>query len=82
MVSKEILLSLSFEGVGMKTRKDADFAFTWYSRSLVEIQSDARRIAELGFFGRTEKEFCLASINRNVESIRKFLLGELFRDVE
>ena len=61
----------------MRTRKEADFAFTWFSHSLAEIQSDARRLEQLGFFGKFEKEYCVASIDRNVESIRKFLLEEL-----
>ena len=82
MVSKEILLYLLFEGVGMK-REEADFAFTWYSKTLAEIQSDARTLSRLGIFhSRAIKEIYVASIDRAVESVRKFLLEELFKDVE
>ena len=66
----------------MKTREDADFAFTWYSHTLAEIQSAAHRLSTLGVFRKGLKQSYVAEIDENVESVRKFLLEELFRGVE
>ena len=66
----------------MRTRHDADFTFTWYSHMLAEIQSAAHRLSTLGIFQKGLKQSYAKEIDENVESVRKFLLEELFRGVE
>jgi hypothetical protein len=66
----------------MRTRKEADFIFTWYSKTLAEMQSAARILSRIGLFRKTRKELYIAEIDRGAESVRKILLEELFRDVE
>lgn len=66
----------------MRTREEADLIFTWYSKTLAEIQSGARVLARMGPFRKHRKEFYVADIDRGVESVRKFLVEELFRDIE
>jgi len=56
---------------------DKEVTFAWYSRVLAEMQTDARALAEIGFFNKRMKEYYVSWIDKNAESIRKFLASEL-----